>query len=311
MARIRHSAGSTTKEQPMAVLERTLAAIHPGMTYQELLTYGRTNTGSHKDAPGILSRRFLQVQNGQIVYVHFLSTLAAEGFSERVRKIMYFLWVFRDDRLRGFICERVADANGHWQEAELTRIENMDYFNPFFAPGTDTAQKTRSNLEHRLLEWNIYRPGEIPPIRLDLGDRWLEDGMRAAAQHENDPVRRAAMVTSPGQYLVANGWHGMTNVTPVELLGVASATADTTDPLEDLGVPTAITPPTRGQSWNRPVPTPADVAAAVASTNPVAKERARQSHHRLEKLTADIVRATELDPRYNALIDLYFQNGEV
>jgi hypothetical protein len=70
---------SLTKEPPLAKLDATIRAISPGMSYQSLLSYARANT--HRDAPGLISKRFLLLNpDGTIAYDHFLSLAASTGF---------------------------------------------------------------------------------------------------------------------------------------------------------------------------------------------------------------------------------------
>ena len=128
--------GSLTKEPPLATLDATIRGIRPGMPYDQLLEYGRRHT--HKDAPGLVRKRFLLLDDQhQIVYDRFLSLVAAEGLeTPRARKVMYFLWAFRDERLRRFVCERIANRQGKWRVSELTKKTNADFFKHWFQPST-------------------------------------------------------------------------------------------------------------------------------------------------------------------------------
>lgn len=78
--------GSLTKEPPLEKLDETIKAISPGMPYAALLDFARRNT--HKDAPGLLKKRFLLVDSqDNIRYDRFLSLVDSEGLdSRRVRK---------------------------------------------------------------------------------------------------------------------------------------------------------------------------------------------------------------------------------
>jgi hypothetical protein len=181
----RHDFGSLTKEPPLAALDATIRSITPGMSYNELLAYARKYT--HRDAPGLIGKRFLLVErNGAISYDHFLSLADAHGLeSPLIRKIMYFVWAYRDERIRRFICDIIADKNGHWRVAQLLSKANSKYFERWLGPST--ARKARSNFEYFLVETNIYDP-KSRTINLDLNDGWLEHGTIVVAQHERDAV---------------------------------------------------------------------------------------------------------------------------
>ena len=93
------------------------------MPYAELRNYAQRET--NVDIAGILRQRFLLVENNIITYDLFLSLASSEGIdTPRIRKIIYFLWCFRDPRVRGFICERIASHDGHW----LVNKANYDFF---------------------------------------------------------------------------------------------------------------------------------------------------------------------------------------
>jgi hypothetical protein len=64
--------------------------------------------------------------------------------------------------------------------------------------------------------------------------------------------------------------------------------------------------PGDGLSWNRPEPTPAQQQTATAVIDPVLRERASRAHYKLERITVEAARALGHDPKYTALIDIYF-----
>src|SRR5580692_6588467 len=135
--------GTLTKEPPLATLDATIRAITPSMPYAGLLAHSKANT--HRDAPSLLKRRFLRVsRSGVISYDYFLSLLATHPLeSPFVRKVMYFLWAYRDERIRSFICERIADQSGRWRVPQLLNKANSKVFERWLQPST--ARKARSN----------------------------------------------------------------------------------------------------------------------------------------------------------------------
>ncbi|MCI0463497.1 MAG: hypothetical protein L0Z62_41695, partial [Gemmataceae bacterium] len=72
MARDR-TRGSLTKEFPLDSLDRTILAIRPGWSYDQLRRFASDHTNS--GIPALLRHRYLLVDAGQIVYDRFLSLL--------------------------------------------------------------------------------------------------------------------------------------------------------------------------------------------------------------------------------------------
>jgi hypothetical protein len=296
----RHPAGSLTKEFPLASIDQTIQAITPGMTFSQLRAFAATNTN---DALGpILRNRFLLVRDDQIVYDEFLSLVAAEGIaSPRVRKAMYFLWAFRDDRIRGFVLEKIANKQGLWRAADVVRKGNAAFFSDNGFVEVDTAPKVRSNFERFLVEARIFDE-ETHAVHLELDDDWLPAAMRVAAQYESEPLLRRQMLADPVGFLIARGWQGLTNATATTLQGLPQVLDSSPEPLEDEEIETAAS---AGREWNRRPPDAAARRAAAVSTNPVAIERANRAHHKLEALAAALLRAMGRAPLCNSQIDMY------
>jgi len=206
--------GSLTKEPPLATLDDTIRAITPGMSYSSLLSYASRHT--HQDAPGLIVKRYLLLANDNtITYDHFLSLAAVYPLnSSFIRKIMYFLWAYRDERIRRFVCEVIAAPSGRWRVAELLRKSNANFFHQWLA--SSTATKARSNYEFFLAETKIVDL-KARTVDLDLGDGWLEQAAIAAAQHERDPLVREELLANPSNFLERRGWLGLLNTTSADL----------------------------------------------------------------------------------------------
>jgi hypothetical protein len=59
--------------------------------------------------------RYLVVENGFVRRDKLVDLIHDEGaFSERVKMVMYFLFMFRDRRYREFICNVVGQKDGKW-----------------------------------------------------------------------------------------------------------------------------------------------------------------------------------------------------
>lgn len=297
----RHPAGSLTKEFPLDSVDSTFRAISPGMAYGDLRQWAATNTN---DAiPAILRNRFLLVRNDQIVYDEFLSLAAAEGLAAaRTRKVMYFVWAYRDERIRRFVCERLANSHGLWRPTEVVRKGNAAFFEEFVS--ADTAPKARSNYERFLVEAGIFNE-TTRTVMLDLNDGWLTDAARVAAQHEPNALRRRALLNNPAEFLIANDWLGLANATAETLRGLPPVASPSPDPFEDLQLEIPTMQPSAGRPWNRPPPTPATRRAATITNDPVDLDRANQAHYRLEQIMAAAVRALGREPMSNEHVDLY------
>src|SRR6266571_2331954 len=128
---------------------------------------------------------------------------------------------------------------------QLVNKANYDFFTQFFA--YQTAIKTRSNIENFLFEIGIFdRPNR--QIHLELDDGWLADAMRVAAQHERSAAHYRAMINDPIRFLVERGWHGLTDATVEELLGLTDSIVSDTEPLEDKAISLPATSESR--IWN-------------------------------------------------------------
>lgn len=295
--------GSLTKEFPLVDIERTIALARHGMEYEALRELAQQQT--HRDIPALLAHRFLLVREGRIVHDRFLSFVEEEGFQlPRIRKIMYLTWALRDPRLRRFVVERIADRHGIWRPGQLVRKANAVFFQEFFRP--PTAQKVRSNVERFFVETGIFNP-RTRTVDLQLNDGWLTDAVQVAAQHESDPNRHRAMLNDPVDFLVAKGWNGLANATVDELRGLARSVRIEADAVEDDEIGPIHQASQTSVPWNRQRPRAFVQPTANAQLDLVARERASQAHHTLERIMAEGARAQGFEPRYNQQIDLFFR----
>jgi hypothetical protein len=133
--------GSLSKEFPHRAVEQTILAARGGMTMDELKA-----VAPNPDIGPVICARWMQLQNDRVVRDRFLSLAEAEGLeSARMRKIMYGVFALRDERIRNFVTQRIATADGLWRPAEVIRKSNADHF--------DGASRTkvRSNFEFFLV----------------------------------------------------------------------------------------------------------------------------------------------------------------
>jgi len=67
-------------------------------------------------------QRYLTVRNGLVRKDRLIDLIHEEGtFTERVKMVMYFLFLFRDSRYRQFICDQVAHAMANGTRAYFVK----------------------------------------------------------------------------------------------------------------------------------------------------------------------------------------------
>jgi len=299
----RSQLGSLTKEPPLSKLDETIRAVRPGMSYGQLLEYAAANTLAV--IPGLLIKRFLLLDdNENVVYDRFLSLASTEGLaSPRVRKVMYLVWALRDERLRRFICERVAGGDGKWKLSALKSLANSKFLEEWL--NAASARKARSNIQFFLEETGIYDPTGSGTIHLELGDGWLPEAMQVAAQHEPDPATRAAMTAAPVDFLLARGLLGLVDATVEELGATSLGAPPEAEPLEDAVIEMPRRPG-RGKRW-APTEPRARRKGGSFEINYVAHERAGRAHQLLERLMAEAAASKGYEALNNENIDLYFE----
>ncbi|RED29163.1 hypothetical protein BJ123_11931 [Rhodopseudomonas thermotolerans] len=218
---------------------------------------------------------------------------------------MYFVWAYRDERIRRFICEVIADSSGNWRPTELTNKRNADFFNLWLSK--KASKKARSNFEFFLSETGIF-DASSNTVRLEREDGWLEQAAIVAAQHEPDLVARDELLANPINFLRDRGWLGLLNSDDTVKIVVPPTNLLDTDLLEDESIETCPATVSQSRDWDRRPPSGASSAkGATFNLNMIARERANKSHYDLEKALADLVRKIGCAPKYNQNIDLHFE----
>jgi hypothetical protein len=73
-------------------------------------------------------QRYLIVKDGIVYRDKLVNFVHDENrFTERVKMVMYFLFMFRDARYRHFICEEVGRDNGKWRTS-IFQDRQAEYF---------------------------------------------------------------------------------------------------------------------------------------------------------------------------------------
>lgn len=303
--------GSLTKEPPLSRIDATTRLITPGMSYDALLKEARQRASSlpedqapHPDAPGLLRNRFLLVNQEDVIeYDHLLSLVAAHGVnSPIVRKAMYFVWAWRDDRIRDFIVQQIADASGRWSVSRARDKKRQAFFTKF--GGAEGAKKSRSNVEF-FLEGTGVLAGSSVTLR--PVEPWLLDAMRVASQHEPDPAIRARMLSDPVNLLFDLGLNALADLTAAERGSVVLPESDA-ELIEEEGDPELIPLPTGGDAkdWQdrSPGTAPPSTSTKVVLNNAIAQERARTSHLMLERILAAGLKKAGRKAQYTNSIDM-------
>jgi hypothetical protein len=310
-----HEPGSLTKEPPHSRFEATIRLITPGMTMQQLREAAAaeekraTAAGvpkeerPHTAIPGLLENRFLRVENGVIVYDRLLALVAEHGVeSEVVRRAMYLVWAWRDERIRRFVVEQIADKNGRWSAARATDKKRLAFFEEFF--GADGAKKSRSNYEFFLVGTGILP--SAGGVNLRPVEGWLPEAMLVAAQHEPNAGIRAGMLHDPVGTLFALGLNGLADLTESDRGGIHIEGSGTPEEESDELIPAP--PPTGGDTkeWKDRTPgtSPPATSTKTVASNAVALERANSSHLALERILAKVMNAAGQKPLYTSSIDM-------
>lgn len=296
--------GSLTKEPPLSTLDATIALIRPGMRYDELLSLARQHT--HSAAPGLLKSRFLVVdRGGQVVYDRFLSLVRANGIgAPLVRKVMYFTWAWRDERLRRFVCEQVAGSDGIWNVHRLIDKSRSAFFEEWLQPSS--AIKARSNIEFFFTEAGIFDTAK-KQVNLQLQDGWLAEAMLVAAQHEPDRSLRRLMIADPVATLERLGLLPLANISVSDQLDSPIEPITDFAQLEVDPVEARRYPVPKGRTWK--VREPRSLARGSTETiiDLVAIERANASHLLLEKITAAALSGAGKHVECSESVDMYCQ----
>ena len=94
-------------------------------------------------------QRYMTVRDGVVRRDRLIDLIHEEGsFTERVKMVMYFLFLFRDSRYRQFICEKVGVHDGKWDTA-VFRETHTSYFRGV------GGHKAFTNLRQFLIEAGI------------------------------------------------------------------------------------------------------------------------------------------------------------
>lgn len=257
---------------------------------------------ARKENPDVFAtaRRYLLVRNGIVVRDRLIDFIHSEGeFSENVKRVMYFLFMFRDARCRDVICNHVAAENGKWR-AEVFRATHTSFFRG--AGG----HKAFTNLRRLLFDAGVLVESTLAINMGDVG-AWLPIALDIAAQHLDDESR-TRLIASPHGFLIRNKLNAIVNSTPQQLanviIGGTYEEAPDLMPRIELKAGNRHFEPGTLKRWNRRRPAERTATRYDYSTDSVAFERAHHQHWLLESLTVKALAEAGVEATTNQLIDL-------
>jgi hypothetical protein len=260
-----------------------------------------------EDLVATARQRYLLMENKNIVIRDRLVDLAhtERDFTERMRMLMYFLFMFRDRRYRDFICHIVGKDRGKW---DTTVFPSATAGEAEFA--REGGRKAFTNLRRFLIHTGILNEEykvHFPELAL-----WFPWAVEICAQYITDAAARQHFLTSPHGFLIKYRLNALLNATPEELSAVELG--GTYEAVND-SLPTYESPERPGivelfdfRLWDRARPTRVNLATITSNTDPAVLERANHQHFLLEKAMVALCRENGLRTRTNRHIDVLAEN---
>lgn len=261
----------------------------------------------HRDLVATAKQRYLLMKGDRVIRDKLVDLVHSEGaFTQRVKMVMYFLFMFRDQAYREFICGSVGVGGGKW---------NSDVFRSTTAGSKEFkdkgGRKAFTNLRRFLVHTGIldeeYRVS-FPPL-----SSWFPWAVEICAQYVSDEVARQHLLTSPHGFLIKYRLNGLVNATAeelaaVELGGTYEGLNDFLPTYEDPNAPHSIRVYPL-QKWSRRRRTgQTALEMLTALTDPAKLERANTQHFLLEKSIAALCTEVGLQASSNGHIDVLAQN---
>jgi hypothetical protein len=245
--------------------------------------------------------RYLIIKNNVVIRDRLIDLIHEEGgFTEQVKMVMYFLFMFRDPRYRRFICEVVGRKHGKWDTSVFSNTQS----GVFAHAG---GRKAFTNLRQFLCQTGIIDEGSwvahIPEL-----SRWFPAAVQIAANSIEDPKVKKSFLASPHGFLIRYGINALLNATPEELssLEFGGTYEESEDLLPEIELPESASriEVADFKAWNRIAPSKRKRALLTIVTDPTVLERANIQHFLLEERICKLCRAQGLAPMSNKHVDL-------
>jgi hypothetical protein len=253
-------------------------------------------------------QRYLTVNDGVVRRDRLIDLIHAQGvFTERVKMVMYFLFLFRDSRYRQFICERVGTKEGKW-DTSVFRETGTAYFKGV------GGHKAFTNLRQFLIQTGILGEKDyvvhMPNLAL-----WFPSAVEIAADSIEDPPTRKRFLASPHGFLIRHKLNALLNATPTELatLEMGGIYEEVENLLPAISLPPGSTTiSAEFQNWDRLPPARRKTRQLPAFGIDTADvERANYQHWVLEKAIADLCKEHGHGIKTTQHIDLLSEIGDV
>ncbi len=251
------------------------------------------------------ARRYLLVRNKTVVRDRLVDFVHTEGeLSNRLKMVLYFLFMFRDARYRSFIIDVVADNRGKWNRSVFD-AKHTSYF-----PGSG-GHKAFTNLRQLFFRIGVLAEDTRT---IDMGDiaDWLPIALQIAAQHLSSETR-AKLIASPHGFLIRNRLNALLNCTPDELaqFALGGNYEDLGDLLPNIELRRNTSSNQLGafKTWRRGRPGKRTAEKIDFSVDPVAMERANYQHWVLEQLMAEALSSGQVSVLTNQLVDMLAQSS--
>ncbi len=247
------------------------------------------------------SKRYLTVTDGVVRRDRLIDFIHEEGvLNERVKMVMYFLFLFRDRRYRDFICEKVGGREGKWNTS-IFRARSSSYFDGV------GGHKAFTNLRQFLFQTGILDETNYL-VRIPELASWFPVAVRIAADSLLDDPTRKSFLADPQGFLTRHRLNALLNATPEELasLQIGGTLEQPDDLLPTIELPEGSTTISGGfQTWDRVPPAKrSNRQPQPFETDPMSLERANYQHWVLEKAIADLCRNQGHKVKTNRHIDL-------
>jgi hypothetical protein len=246
--------------------------------------------------------RYLITKNGVVVRDKLIDLIHEEGkLTERVKFVMYFLFMFRDKRYRDFLCNIVGRKDGKW-DTDVFRKHHTSYFR--HAGG----HKAFTNLRQFLFQAGVLRETDLTVYMPDLSG-WFPAAVEVSAQSISDTVARKGFLASPYSFLVRRRINALLNATPDELAGLEidvpfEEAEDQLPPIEVEGDAGDVDT-SDFRDWDRIPPAQRRGQDKYQITSdPAVLERANYQHYVLESIVAGLCKERKMVVQTNRHIDL-------
>src|SRR5882724_3126080 len=154
-----------------------LLAVHHDMPIKDLIGQ------FHGDLLATARQRYLLMRNEYVIRDKLIDLAHEEGgFTERMKMVMYFLFMFRDRRYRDFICNEVGVQSGKWQTS-IFQSSRTDFFEG------EGGRKAFTNLRRFLFHTGILNEETFAPHIPDLRE-WFPAAVAICAQYLQDDRER-------------------------------------------------------------------------------------------------------------------------